>query len=196
MRKSVTGVSQILGSLMLLIISAFTLNAQSKISGTVTNSSSGLPLTGVTVAAKGSKVATQTNGSGVYTIQVPAGATALLFTSVGFATQEMTIGGRTTIDVGLTENNSRLNDVVIVADVVADVDLGVLVVEREDVRCREKVGIARTRDRLDEGAERRDRDAGPEEVLRAFDARAFHAEREALKAKTDLAAKVKAAAAG
>src|SRR5690606_19973703 len=55
-------------------------------------------------------------------------------------------------------------------DVVADVDLGVLVVEREDVRRREEIGVAGLRDRLDEGAERGDRDAGAEEVLRARDA--------------------------
>lgn len=114
MRKSVPMVSQILGSLLLLL-SAFTLHAQTRISGTVTSSSSGLPLPGVTVTAKGTRVAVQTNSDGVFNINAPSNASTLVFTSVGFAPQEMTISGRSTIDLALTENNSRLDDVVVVA---------------------------------------------------------------------------------
>jgi iron complex outermembrane receptor protein len=57
---------------------------------------------------------TQTTSDGSYRITVKSSTTVLVFSSVGFTTQEITIGGRSVIDVGLAVNNSTLGDVVVI----------------------------------------------------------------------------------
>src|ERR1019366_857355 len=58
-------------------------------------------------------------------------------------------------------------DVGLERDVLTDVDLGGDVVGRQDVRRREYYRFVRRREVVDEDAERRDRDAGAEQVLAA-----------------------------
>lgn len=73
----------------------------------------GLPLPGVSVKIKGSNRGAMTNSAGAYTLGVPADA-SLTFSFIGFKTIEEVIGGRTTINVTLTEDNNQLNEVVVV----------------------------------------------------------------------------------
>jgi TonB-linked SusC/RagA family outer membrane protein len=59
-----------------------------RVSGTVTDASSGEPLPGVTVLVKGTTNGTITGINGEYELSVPAGST-IVFTSIGFASQEV-----------------------------------------------------------------------------------------------------------
>jgi hypothetical protein len=68
-----------------------------KVTGRVT-SPTGEGVPGVTVKIKGSSVATSTDATGNYSISVPDGA-RLVFSSVGYATQEVAVNGRTAINV-------------------------------------------------------------------------------------------------
>ena len=70
-------------------------------------------LVGVTVQVKGGSIATSTNSEGQYTINAPANAT-LVFTSVGFTTQEVGIGSRSTINITMQASNQQMNEVVVV----------------------------------------------------------------------------------
>src|SRR5215204_4828831 len=70
-------------------------------------------LLGVTVQVKGRPTATQTNADGQFTINAPSNGT-LVFTSVGFNTQEVSIGGRSTINILLQASNQQMNEVVVV----------------------------------------------------------------------------------
>jgi len=113
MRKSIHSVSRILlvsFSLLLLSAAAY---AQNVITGKVTDSKDGSPLSGVTVTVKGTRAATQTGSDGAYRISAPDGAT-LVFSSVGFANQEMTASGGTA-DVRMVQTNQQLTEVVVVA---------------------------------------------------------------------------------
>lgn len=96
--------------LMLLSVAAFSQNVAT---GKVTDTKDGTPVSGVTVTVRGTKTAVQTAADGTFRINAPAGAT-LIFTSVGFATQQATVGSNT-IEVGLTQANQQLNEVVVVA---------------------------------------------------------------------------------
>ncbi|MEO7291653.1 MAG: carboxypeptidase-like regulatory domain-containing protein, partial [Ginsengibacter sp.] len=102
---------------MLLIISftffQITFAQQKVITGTVTERN-GAPLPGVSVQAKGAKSGTQTNAQGVYSLSVNANVTTLVFTSVGFAFQEVAISDRNTIDIILESSAQDLNAVVVV----------------------------------------------------------------------------------
>src|SRR5256885_15522803 len=84
------------------------------ITGKITDAS-GQPLVGATVAAKGSNISTQTNSEGIFSITVPAGVQKLAITSVGFAPQEVSIGGKTNISLALHASASELSEVIVTA---------------------------------------------------------------------------------
>ncbi len=84
------------------------------VSGVVTAGNEGLP--GVSVLIKGTTNGTSTDVDGRYSLSV-AGVEdpVLVYTSVGFATQEISVGNRTVIDVALEEDEVQLGEVVVTA---------------------------------------------------------------------------------
>src|SRR5688572_7105005 len=99
----------------LLMITLITYSQDKVISGRVTDQKDGSGIQGVTVSAKGTRNATQTAADGSFRISVAPSVTTLIFSSVGFATQEISIGGNTTIDVSLGITNASMGEVVVVA---------------------------------------------------------------------------------
>ena len=87
---------------------------QKTISGKVTDASTGQPVIGTSVTVKGTKLATQTDNDGNYSISVPNSAKALIFTTVGFESQDILINGQAQISVSLRTTVSNLNEVVVV----------------------------------------------------------------------------------
>lgn len=86
------------------------------VSGRVTSAGDNSPLPGVSVLIKGTSVGSSTDADGAYTIDVGNNENAILvFSFIGFATQEVAVGGRTTIDVGLQEDIAQLGEVVVTA---------------------------------------------------------------------------------
>ena len=85
------------------------------VSGTVTDSSDGTPLPGVSILIKGTSTGTATDVDGKYSLNVPGAQTVLVFSFLGFEAVEETVGNRSTIDVGLSEDASELNEVVVTA---------------------------------------------------------------------------------
>lgn len=88
-------------------------NLAQQVSGRVTDNTG--PLPGVTVRIKGATIATSTSADGRYSINVSDGNTVLIFSSIGYLTQEITVGNRKTIDVRLQEESSKLNEVIVTA---------------------------------------------------------------------------------
>jgi TonB-linked SusC/RagA family outer membrane protein len=80
--------------------------------GTVTDLNGALP--GATIAVKGTTTATVSDVNGSYVITVSGGDAVLVFSFLGYTTQEITVGGRTTIDVTLVEDTKALDEVVVV----------------------------------------------------------------------------------
>ncbi|MBD0258934.1 MAG: SusC/RagA family TonB-linked outer membrane protein, partial [Cytophagales bacterium] len=83
------------------------------ITGTVRDDQ-GQPLPGVNVLLKGSSTGTISGADGAYAITAPDGNGTLVFSFVGFTPQEVSINGRTTIDVALMPDVKALNEVVVV----------------------------------------------------------------------------------
>ena len=98
----------------LLLISQIAFSQGKVITGIVTDSKDGSGLGAVTVIAKGSTTGTQTNTDGTYRITVGPSATILVFSSVGYGVQEVTINGRTEINVALVLTNPSLSEVVVI----------------------------------------------------------------------------------
>ncbi|WP_353719039.1 TonB-dependent receptor [Dyadobacter sp. 676] len=88
--------------------------ADKKITGKVLDSKDSSPLPGVNVLIKGSGVGTSTDASGNYEITVPDESSVLVFSFVGFTSQEITVGSRSVIDVGLVSDTKALNEVVVI----------------------------------------------------------------------------------
>jgi len=76
--------------------------------------SKGLTLPGVTVQLKGTQIGTTTDNQGLYSINAPSNGT-LVVTYLGYATQEVAVNGRTSIDVTLAESQQSLDEVVVTA---------------------------------------------------------------------------------
>ena len=89
--------------------------AQGKqISGTVTSEDNKQPLQGVTVSVKGAKTSVLTDGQGHFRVTVDNKATLLVFSHTGFVSVEISIVGKTTVDVALQTDVKALEDVVVI----------------------------------------------------------------------------------
>tara|TARA_R110002050_G_scaffold85907_1_gene183120 strand:- start:4751 stop:7963 length:3213 start_codon:yes stop_codon:yes gene_type:complete len=85
---------------------------QLAITGKVTDASGG-PLPNVTVRIKGITRATSTDFDGQYRINVASTESVLVFSYIGFETQEITVGSQTIINVQLKEAVGQLDEIVI-----------------------------------------------------------------------------------
>ena len=98
---------------LMLLLTTSAVFAQRTVTGTVTDES-GEALISVNVVVKGSTTGTITDIDGKYSISVPEGSTALVFSYTGFNTEEVTLGASNVVDVTMTEG-LLLNDVVVTA---------------------------------------------------------------------------------
>ncbi|MVN75552.1 SusC/RagA family TonB-linked outer membrane protein [Hymenobacter sp. HMF4947] len=86
--------------------------AQTTVKGKVLDDSKmGIP--GVTVLVKGTTLGTATGGDGSFSLACPPDS-RLVFSFVGYATQEVAVGGRSTLSVTLATDAKQLDDVVVV----------------------------------------------------------------------------------
>lgn len=84
-----------------------------KVKGKVTDEK-GLPLPGVSIRVKGGASGTTTDNNGNYTINAPDDQSILVFSYVGFVSQEQKVGNLTTINIVLMSQDSDLSEVVVV----------------------------------------------------------------------------------
>jgi iron complex outermembrane recepter protein len=101
--------------LFLLLLFAGGLYAQQRIKGIVTSMEDGSPLPGVNIVVKGSTQGVVSDANGKYTIDVPDPKGTLVFSFVGFLTEEIAIDDRNTIDLVMTPSIETLGEVVVTA---------------------------------------------------------------------------------
>ena len=100
---------------MMTVVFSISAFAQERVvTGKVTDSKDGSPLSGVTVQVKGTKNATQTATDGSFKIKVSSDDAILVLSSVGFAKQEVAASS-SPISVSLVQSNASLSEVVVVA---------------------------------------------------------------------------------
>ncbi|MDB5132080.1 MAG: hypothetical protein JWR02_1829 [Mucilaginibacter sp.] len=86
----------------------------SAVTGKVTDSKDGSPLTGVSIVAKGTAAGTVTDVNGAFRLSVPASATALIVTYIGYDRKEVAITG-STLNITLDPSSTSLSEVTVVS---------------------------------------------------------------------------------
>lgn len=84
------------------------------ITGKVTSQPDGQPLPGVSVVVKGTGTGTTTDGNGKFSIATSS-QSVLVFSYIGFKSQEVAVGSRSVIDILMVEDASQLQEVVVTA---------------------------------------------------------------------------------
>ena len=100
-----------LAVLFLLCMIPLGMSAQT-VKGTVSDEA-GEPIIGATVKVQGSNDATVTDFDGNFSIKASSNAT-LVISYIGYESQEVKVGGKSNITVTLKEDNTTLNDVVVI----------------------------------------------------------------------------------
>ncbi|MFA6084502.1 SusC/RagA family TonB-linked outer membrane protein [Mucilaginibacter sp.] len=98
--------------LLCCMVSSLVVTAQTKHTGRVTGSDDKLPVVGATVRVKGTTIGTQTDVNGQFSLNVSPG-NVLVFSYLGYITQEVTVGASDNIPVVLQAGNNTLNEVVV-----------------------------------------------------------------------------------
>jgi TonB-linked SusC/RagA family outer membrane protein len=99
-------------STLLIFFTANAFSQNKKVTGKVVDET-GNGIANVTVTVKGTKLATQTDAGGNYSLDAADNA-ILLFSSVGFAVSEASTKGKNLVDVTLTSQVNKLNEVVLI----------------------------------------------------------------------------------
>jgi TonB-linked SusC/RagA family outer membrane protein len=114
--------------LLMLLFCSFHVFGQVKVTGKVTDKSTGEPVPGVSIIVKGTNAGTGSNSEGAYELTVADAKATLIFSFVGFATEEVALNSRTKVDVALGTDTKQLAEYVVTA-------LGI----KKDVR---RIGVA------------------------------------------------------
>lgn len=101
-------------SLFLMGIVLFSLGQDRIITGTVISSDTRETLPGTSVVANGTTTGTVTDIDGKYSVPVPPNTTVLVFSFIGYLTQEVEIGDRAVIDVVLVPDQVALDEIVVI----------------------------------------------------------------------------------
>lgn len=103
-----------IGLIALFMLFALTLQAQTVVTGVVKDGIEDIPLPGVSVYQKGSGKVSITDLDGAYKIEVSDAQAELIFSFIGFESQNIVVGNRTTIDITLVAEETLLEQVVVV----------------------------------------------------------------------------------
>lgn len=101
--------------LLLFFSMQFAFAQGNKITGVVTSAEDGSSLPGVTILVKGTQIGIVTDMDGRYELDAPQNAEVLIFSFVGFTTQEIALSGQRIINVTLELSATSLDEFVVVA---------------------------------------------------------------------------------
>src|SRR5690606_24506309 len=83
------------------------------VSGRIISSVDNQPIPGVNINIKGTNTGTVSDADGRYTIDVPSRESVLVFTAIGYETQEVVVGERSVIDIALAESITSLGEIIV-----------------------------------------------------------------------------------
>ena len=101
--------------LFLMLLTSMAWAQERTVTGKVTSSDDGSGLPGVNVVVKGTTNGTVTDAQGAYSVSVGATTSTLVFSFIGYSSQEAIIGDRSVIDVSMSLDITQLSEVVVTA---------------------------------------------------------------------------------
>lgn len=101
-------------TLLLVSVCSLMASAQTTITGKVRSSEDASPLPGVNIVIKGTTTGTISDADGSFSVSARA-EDVLVFSFVGFVSQEVAVGARSTVDVSLEPDTKQLSEVVVTA---------------------------------------------------------------------------------
>jgi len=116
MKKNSSGnpLVMVTATCMMFFLSIYACYAQTTVSGKITASDDSAPLPGVNIVQKGTSNGTISDVDGNFSLSVPGDA-ILVFSFVGYASQETSVNGRTSINIALASDAKHLSEVVVTA---------------------------------------------------------------------------------
>jgi hypothetical protein len=105
---------QLLDNNLIVLTPVSAVLQQLKVSGKVTSGAKGETLPGVNIIVKGTTIGTTTDADGKYSIELPDGNATLIFSFIGFVSQEIALNSRSSVDVILVEDIKALDEIVVV----------------------------------------------------------------------------------
>ena len=100
--------------LMALLMSSSLYAQQTIVRGVVKDANDGTPIIGANVIVKGSTMGTVSDLDGGYSLNIPTDKATLIFSCIGYKTQEIPVSGQKTINVSLKDDAELLDEVVVV----------------------------------------------------------------------------------
>jgi len=113
MRNSAWWKSGFLSLILFGFAISLTYAQERTVTGTVSSAEEG-PIPGVNIVIQGTTQGAVTDVDGNYSITVPGPDAILVFSSIGYATQSITVGSQTTINVTLAEELTSLEEIVVI----------------------------------------------------------------------------------
>ncbi|HBS88347.1 MAG: hypothetical protein A2W91_17480 [Bacteroidetes bacterium GWF2_38_335] len=100
---------------VLISVTGFNLSYSQGVTGKVTSLEDGLPMPGVNILVKGTKIGTVTDIDGKFNIKTSSQNDTLVFSFIGYNNKEIAIKGQTALSVQLAPNVVQLESVVVTA---------------------------------------------------------------------------------
>jgi TonB-linked SusC/RagA family outer membrane protein len=100
--------------LPLLLICAVSYAQNQNVTGRITDAEDNSPLPGASIILKGTSIGTTTDANGAYSISVPDENAILVFSFIGYASQEVQVNGRTQVNIALSADIQALEEIVVV----------------------------------------------------------------------------------
>lgn len=119
----------------LLLLSVLVTGQNITITGILLSAEDQQPLIGANIVVVGTLDGTITDFNGAFTISAPADA-VLQFSYTGFITQDVQVGGRTTINITLVADNELLEDVIVVGykkEIKSNISSAISTVKAENI---------------------------------------------------------------
>ncbi len=98
----------------LIVIAPKSVLQQKRITGIVTDASTGESLVGVNVRIEGTNIGTATDKNGKYSLTVPQNKGTLIFSFIGYSSTKIQLDAQTSYNIKLVPNLTKLDEVVVV----------------------------------------------------------------------------------
>ena len=105
----------LISAFLTVFVNASSLAQERRVTGTVISAEDNAPLPGVYVVIKGRTSGTTTDADGNYTINVPGNDAVLVFSFIGYTSQEVPVGVNPVLNVTLQPEFTELSEVVVTA---------------------------------------------------------------------------------